>query len=153
MGDGVPKHYCVCDPCLEAPCPFLPLYQPPGTSDGMLLVSSNIWSVVSKLLKWEWGQWRIYIVKFWTLVPRLGPISFIFMQFSANFGQIIGCLPFRLVANISVHWLSWYSTRLCTQNCAGLRFIISAESTLNLHMSTVRNQTEKERCWEWQLSG
>ena len=32
-------------------------------------------------------QWRIYIVKFCT--PPLGPIFFIFMQFSANFSQII----------------------------------------------------------------
>ena len=36
------------------------------------------------------SQWRTYIVKFWT--PP-GPISFIFMQFLATFGQIIGWCP------------------------------------------------------------
>ena len=38
-------------------------------------------------------QWRIYIVKFWMHVPLLGPIFFIFMQFSAKFGKIIGLYP------------------------------------------------------------
>ena len=33
--------------------------------------------------------WRIYIVKFWCAVTS-GPIFFIFMQFLAKFGQIIG---------------------------------------------------------------
>ena len=43
------------------------------------------------------SQWRIHIVKFWTRPPFFSPNFFIFMQFSANFGQIIGWhLPFGL---------------------------------------------------------
>ena len=50
-------------------------------------------------------QWLIYIVKFWTCNPPLpgsGPIFFIFMQSSANFGQIIGCPPPSRVG--AHHW-------------------------------------------------
>ena len=42
---------------------------------------------------WRCGMGKkvedLYIVKFWACPP--GPIFFIFMPFSANFGQIIGC--------------------------------------------------------------
>ena len=45
-------------------------------------------------------QWRISIVKFWTRpsppAPPPSNFFFIFMQFSGEFGQIIGRSPFRV---------------------------------------------------------
>ena len=53
--------------------------------------------------RWNLFQWQIYIVKFWMLPPPPppGPIFFIFMQFSAKFGQIVDWCPFRAGAPIS----------------------------------------------------
>ena len=39
------------------------------------------------------GQWRIYIVKFWTRAPPGGPNSFNFMQFLGKFGKIVCWRP------------------------------------------------------------
>ena len=49
-----------------------------------------IWVTLSPLYA---RQWRVYIVKFWMRALPLGPIFFIFIQFMAKFGPIIGWTP------------------------------------------------------------
>ena len=49
-----------------------------------------IWVTLSPLYA---RQWRVYIVKFWMRALPLGPIFFIFIQFMAKFGPIIGWNP------------------------------------------------------------
>ena len=54
-----------------------------------------------------WGdidtqQWQIYIVKFWTSLPR-GPNSFNFIQFLGKFGKTVCCPPPGEILDPPVH--------------------------------------------------